>query len=106
MRVLLDESPPRRLKKQLLPHEVQTVSEAGWAGKKNGELLRLATEQHDVFVTADRSLPDQQNLRGITLSIVVLRARSNAIKDLLPLVPNLLRVLESIHPGEVVRLVG
>jgi hypothetical protein len=40
MRVLLDESLPRKLKAELGQHEVTTVPEAGWAGTKNGDLLR------------------------------------------------------------------
>ena len=34
MRVLLDECLPRRLKRLLADHEVVTVPEAGWAGKR------------------------------------------------------------------------
>ena len=57
MRVLLDECLPRGLKKHLQPHEVVTVPEAGWAGKKNGDLLRTANGRIDVFVTIDKTLP-------------------------------------------------
>jgi hypothetical protein len=62
MRVLLDESLPRGLRKELASHEVVTVPEAGWAGRKNGDLLRLAEPAFDVFVTADGRLPFQQDL--------------------------------------------
>jgi predicted nuclease of predicted toxin-antitoxin system len=51
MRVLVDECVPRRLKRHLPGHEVRTVPEVGWAGKKNGELLRLAAREFDAFVT-------------------------------------------------------
>lgn len=106
MRVLLDESLPRELKEQLSVHEVQTAPEVGWSGKKNGELLRLANERFDVFVTADKSIPEQQNVSGFNLRIIVVRARSNSLGHLLPLVPGLLRFLEVIQPGQVMRLVG
>ena len=53
MRLLLDESLPRKLKARLAPHEVRTVPEMGWAGKTNGVLLRLAEQEFDVFLTAD-----------------------------------------------------
>jgi hypothetical protein len=106
MRVLLDESLPRELKEQLSAHEVRTAPELGWSGKKNGELLRLASERFDVFITADRSIPEQQNVSGFDLRVIVVRARSNSLGHLLPLVPGLLRFLEVIRPGQVMRLVG
>ena len=106
MRVLLDESLPRELKEELSAHQVQTVPEMGWAGKKNGELLRLANERFEVFVTPDKNLPEQQNLSGLKLAIIVVRARSNKLVHLVPLIPNLLRFLEVVRPGQVMRLVG
>ncbi len=106
MRVLLDESLPRRLKAQLPDHDVRTVPEVGWASKKNGELLRLADERFDVFVTPDAHLPEQQNLSGLRLCIIILRARSNDIADLLPLVPQLRNALANVAAGQVIRLVG
>ncbi|MBV8201935.1 MAG: DUF5615 family PIN-like protein [Acidobacteria bacterium] len=104
MRVLLDESLPRQLKRELAGFEVQTVPEVGWAGKKNGELLGLADARFDVFVTMDRRLPAQQNLGNLGLTIVILLARSNSIEDLLPLVADLKRALERPLPGGVVRI--
>ena len=106
MRVLLDESLPRRLKHELGDHRVQTVPEVGWAGKKNGELLRLADGPFDVFVTMDDHLPEQRNLSDFRLSVVILRARSNDISELRPLVPALRRVLANLAPGRLVRLGG
>jgi predicted nuclease of predicted toxin-antitoxin system len=96
MRILLDESLPRRLK-QHLPAEfiVQAVQTQGWAGKRNGELLRLAEQQFDAFVTMDRGLEYQQNLAGFDLALILLRAPSNRLADLLPLVPELIAALKS-----------
>ena len=62
MRVLLDECVPRALRDDIPGHEVKTVAEVGWAGVKNGELLRLAAGQFDLLLTVDRSLEYQQNL--------------------------------------------
>ena len=104
MRVLLDESLPRQLRHELAEYEVTTVPEAGWAGMKNGDLLRLAEPLFDVFVTMDRRLPFQQNLTGLQLCIVILMARSNDIADLLPLGSSLRSAVTSAVPGEVVRL--
>ena len=54
MKVLLDECVPRKLKNSLLDHECQTVPQAGFTAKKNGELLSLAERAgFDVFLTMD-----------------------------------------------------
>jgi hypothetical protein len=67
MRVLLDECVPRALRQELPGHEVKTVAEAGWAGLKNGELLKIAAAQFDVLLTVDRSLEYPQNFAGTML---------------------------------------
>ena len=61
MRLLLDESLPRRLGRYLPSHSVKTVVEMGWGGIKNGKLVALAAGQFDAFLTADKNLPYQQN---------------------------------------------
>lgn len=82
MRVLLDECLPRKLKQELSGHDVFSVPEMGWAGKKNGELLSLAMGRFDVFVTADQNLPYQQNLVGHGIAVVVLKAKDNRLATL------------------------
>lgn len=62
MKILLDESLPARLAHELHGHKVVTVAEAGWSGKKNGELLKLAESKFDVFITIDQNLQYQVNL--------------------------------------------
>ncbi|MBI5921941.1 MAG: DUF5615 family PIN-like protein [Betaproteobacteria bacterium] len=61
MRLLLDESVPSRFRRSLPNHEVRTVVEMGWSGIKNGELLALAANEFDAFITVDKNLPYQQN---------------------------------------------
>ena len=102
MRLLLDESIPRRLAKHLTGVEVDTVHDRGWSGVKNGDLLRTAESQYDVFVTVDQNLQYQQNLRGFKIGVVVLVARTNRLEDLLPLVPELLEACPTVDPGSVV----
>jgi hypothetical protein len=102
MRILLDECLPRRLKAHLVGHDCQTVGEAGWAGKKNGELLRLADGSYDVFLTLDRGIQYQQNLSGQGIAVVILQARSNRLEDLLQLVPVCLTVLNELQPGQII----
>lgn len=104
MRLLLDECLPRKLKRRFVGHEVRTVAEAGWAGKRNGELLRLAEAHFDVFITADRNLSFQQALDRFKFAVIVLVAASNPIEDLEPLVPEALRVLPELRAGQVVRV--
>ena len=75
MKLLLDENLDHALRKLLGPHEVLTVSYMGWAGLKNGELLRTAEENGiEVFVTGDRTLTYEQNITGCRLAIIVLSA--------------------------------
>jgi predicted nuclease of predicted toxin-antitoxin system len=104
MRVLLDECLPRGLKRHLSPHAVTTVPEAGWAGKKNGELLRVVAGTTDVFVTIDANLAYQQNVKGLSFAVIVLSAQSNRRADLLPLVPSIVAALASAHPGDMLRV--
>jgi len=63
MKVLIDECLPKKLKYALTGHFTQTVPEAGWAAKQNGELLRLAEEEFDVLLTNDQNMERQQNLK-------------------------------------------
>ena len=92
-RILIDECLPRRLAGVLAGFDVVTVPEAGWTGRSNGELLRLAEEEFDAFVTIDQNLQYQQNLQDAEVALVVLECRTNRFEDLLPLVPRLLDVL-------------
>jgi len=73
MRILLDECVPRRLRRELPEHDVHTVAEMGWAGKKNGELLQsLAGQGFEVLLTVDQNLRHQQNLKAAGIAVVVL----------------------------------
>ena len=106
MKLLLDESLPKDLRLHLTGHQVSTVPERGWASKQNGELLELASGDFDAFLTADHSLEFQQNVARYRIAVVVLAGRSNRIADLLPLVPRILALLESLRPGQVERVVA
>jgi predicted nuclease of predicted toxin-antitoxin system len=103
MRVLLDENLDRRLKEHFRSeHVVKTVSECGWSGKKNGELLRAAELEFDVLVTMDQGLRHQQNLSGRDISIILIAAHSNRRQDVAPAMEAVNRALETIVPGEFV----
>lgn len=105
MRVLLDEQLPRQLAPYLVGHEVRTVQQQSWAGLKNGALLSAAeAEGFTVLVTGDRNLQFQQNLVKTELGTVVLRAPSNALEDLLPLVSDTLTAIATVQPGQVIEI--
>jgi hypothetical protein len=106
MRLLLDESLPKKLKSLLSPHDVRTVPEMGWAAKKNGELLKLADGRFDVFCDCDQKIPKQQNLSKFTLAVVVLAARSNRLQDLRSPVPELLQILPQVRQGQAQVVAG
>jgi len=95
--VLLDEMLDRRLKRWL-PEDVEavTVRERGWDSKKNGELLALAEQEFDIFLTTDRGIPHQQDLSRYDLEVVVLLARSNRLSDLEPRMEEIRRLIEEL----------
>jgi predicted nuclease of predicted toxin-antitoxin system len=100
VRVLLDECLPRRLKHDLVGHEARTAPEMGWASKRNGELLRLAEREFDVFLTVDRKLRYQQNLAAFNIAVIVMVATTNTLLDLRPLIPRVLETLVDAKPGQ------
>jgi predicted nuclease of predicted toxin-antitoxin system len=104
--VLLDECLPQRLGRELTGHEVRTVQQVGWAGVSNGELLRRAAADFDVFVTVDRNLTFQQSLSNLEVAVVVLVAVSNDIDALRPLMPRVMQALVTLRKGEVIRVGG
>ncbi len=101
MKVLLDECLPKKLKREVEADFVQTVPEAGWASKKNSELLRLAEADFDVLLTNDQNMEHQQNLSKFNLAFVVLVASTNDIEDLKPLMPAVNEALKTIKAGEI-----
>lgn len=105
MRVLLDESIPVDFARDLTELDVQTVIGLGWAGLKNGALLREAAGQFQVLVTMDKNLQFQQNLAAHAIGVVLIRAHSNRLADLRPLVPQIRDALAVTEPGKI-RVVG
>jgi hypothetical protein len=101
LRILLDECVDRRLADELAGHEVMATYQEGWAGIKNGDLLRIASEEFDVFLTVDRNLSFQQPIPNFDIAVVVMRVQSNRLPELKLLVPKLLEVLPSVKAGAV-----
>lgn len=100
MRVLLDEQIDRRLARRFSPDfEVRSVHEVGWGAMKNGALLRAAEREYDAFITMDRGIPHQQNLPAFRIGVVVVRARSNRLDDVSPLVAQIEAALREVKAG-------
>lgn len=106
MKVLLDECVPRKLKREIASHEVVTVTEQGWSGIENGELLNLAATRFDIFLTVDQNLSFQQNLKNFNIAIILMVARNNRLKTLLPLMPKVRAAIGDVKAGEIVRISG
>ena len=102
VKLLIDEGLPRYLKRLLADHDVQTVQDMGWAGLKNGPLLARAESLFDLFLTADKHLRYQQNLRGRTLSIIVFP--SNRLSIVKTLEGQLKASIEQVTGGDYIEL--
>jgi len=87
-------------------HSVQTVTEAGWRGSKDGPLLRWAQTHFDVFVTIDRKIEHQQNLKSLRLGFVVARVPNNELASYRPLFDELKRAAEIVSRGKVVYVIA
>ena len=107
MRILIDECIDEQFRSSLPGHDCQTARYAGLAGLKNSDLLTAAeAKKFDVFLTVDQGIEYQQNLEGRKIAIIIFRTKSNRLKDLLPLVSICLEHVESIQPGQIVRIHG
>ena len=105
MRILIDECMDERFRNALPGHDCQTARYAGLAGLENGELLTAAeTAGFQVFLTVDQGIEYQQNLSNRKLAIIILCAKSNRLKDLLPLASICLARIKSLEPGKVIRV--
>ncbi len=104
MRILLDNCVPWRLSSALPEHEVSSVVYLGWATLTDGELLDAMDDRFNLLVTVDKSLSYQQDLSRRSFAVAVLRARSNRVRDLLPLMPKLLAALPSLRPTQVIEI--
>jgi predicted nuclease of predicted toxin-antitoxin system len=106
MKILLDECVPYQLKQLFVGagHICETVTDAGFSGKTNGELLATADPDFDVLLTVDRNIRHQQNLKIRNIAVLVIRADSNKIEDIRVHMEAALAALRSISPGAVVEV--
>ncbi|MBP6003661.1 MAG: DUF5615 family PIN-like protein [Pyrinomonadaceae bacterium] len=104
MKILLDECVDRRFARDLSEHEVVTVPQQGWAGVKNGSLMKLAELEFDAFITVDRNLSFQQDLPSYDIIVIVLRSLSNRYQDSVAFGPKVINSLASAKSGSAVVL--
>ena len=104
MKILLDECLPKDLKREFPGHEVRTVPEAGWAGKTNGELLALAADDFDLFVTADQRMQFQINLSKLKIAILVLYVDDLKLETLQKIMPAARKMMNKVGPGKILQV--
>ena len=104
MKILFDESLPKRLKKHFTGFSIKTVPEMGWQGKKNGELMSLMASHFEIFLTADQNLIYQVNLRHALIPIIVMKAKTNRYDDLKHIATLVVKRIKS-HPLDKVNVI-
>ena len=106
MKLLLDEQLPRKLIRHFPPDiTVQTVQRQGWAGIKNGELLRLAAAQgYDALISADKNMEYQQSADELPVSVVILYVLRLRTEDLAPLIPTAVDKLNMVSSPAFIRV--
>lgn len=101
MRFLLDECVDRRCAPYFgSSHEVLHVKDVGWTGIRNGELLKRASAEFDVFVTVDSNMRFQTSAKGLVLRIAVFSLDSQGLEDYQRPIQRLLDNLDDLAPGE------
>ena len=101
MRIFIDECVTKLLLPHLAGHDFTHIRDTPLRSTKNGVLLKAVASGYDVFLTTDRHIPKQQNLKKFDLIFVIMRGKTNNIDDLLPLVPATLAAFNEIARGEV-----
>lgn len=105
MKILIDECVDQKLRLLFTGHDRQTAAYAKHAGLKNGVLLIAAESAgFELMITTDQEIPYQQNLGGRRIAIFILCAPTNRLANLNRLVPAAMRAMESITPGQVLRI--
>jgi hypothetical protein len=94
----VDECLPEDLVGWLPEWNLRMLQQMGWAGVKNGELLRPAEREFDLFLTAGKNLRYRRNLKGRRLAILVLP--SNRLKVLLKITADIEAAIARVVPGE------
>lgn len=101
-KVLFDENMPRKLRRDLPGFAIRTAQEQGWSSFKNGQLLALAVGEFEVLVTIDQRMRYQQNLRELSIGIVVIETRDTRFESIRAHVEELREAIARVRPGQVI----
>ena len=93
-----------RIKAAFPGHEVRTVGEIGRRASSDEELLRFAAHSFDAFVTIDRRLPRENQIRGLALGVILIRVPNSTLAAYRPLFAKLARAVEIVRPGQVLEV--
>ena len=104
MKILLDACIPQDLRHELSEHEVQTARFAELHELTDSHLLDAMEGRFELLVTTDANLQYQQNLKERSFAVIVLRATTNRLPDLVELVPELLKSVGRAKPGQVLEI--
>jgi len=102
VKILFDECMPQPLRRRLAEFEISTAQEMGWGRVKNGDLLKLAEDKFDAFLTSDQQLKYQQNLKGRKLAILVLS--TNRWPQVKAKTQEIIAAVLALKPGDYVEL--
>jgi predicted nuclease of predicted toxin-antitoxin system len=101
MKILLDECITKRLKNKLPEYKVNTVFEMGWSGLKNGNLMKVAVENSfEIFLTIDKNIEYQQNLKSYEIAVVILNTVNSKIEYLEELLPKFKQEINNFEKGK------
>jgi hypothetical protein len=95
---------PRQLRRDLPRFSIRTVQEQGWSSLKNGELLRAASPEFDVLLTADRNLQYQQNIPRFDIGLVVLALRDSRLPSLQSKIAEIESAVMAVKPGTIIHI--
>lgn len=104
MKILFDNCTPATLRRHFVSHEITLATERGWEEYRNGDLLAIEQHESDVIVPVDTNIKYQQRLEGYEIALIVLRGFKNTEPRLRELIPDILILLATIQPGDVVYL--
>jgi len=102
MKILLDECVPWPMRRILLEHECANPYKCGWSGVTNGELLKLADIEFELFITSDQNIRYQQNLSG--RSIAILELSTNDLRRILAAGSAIVEAVDAIKEGEYLQM--
>jgi hypothetical protein len=96
VKLLFDHNVDRRFRRHISGHEISTTREMGWEALENGALLKAAADgRFEAFVSIDKKIEHEQNLKTLPLPVVIIDAPSNALPALIPFAPLLLDLFKT-----------